>query len=190
VTGASSWYPDTPEPLIVDLARGGDRGAFEELVRRRQGEVRGLMRHLSNDAALADDLAQQVFLQAWLRLRTLRKVVAFSGWLKRIAVNTWLQHVRRNDALEKAQELPESTTAPPGSSPAMGLDLDRALATLSGPQRLCLVLSYHEGMSHGEIAEATRMPLGTVKSNVQRGAKQLRAVLAAYRDTALKGTES
>ena len=88
MTGASSWYPDTPEPLIVDLARGGDRGAFEELVRRRQGEVRGLMRHLSNDAALADDLAQQVFLQAWLRLRTLRKVVAFSGWLKRIAVKS------------------------------------------------------------------------------------------------------
>jgi RNA polymerase sigma-70 factor (ECF subfamily) len=190
VTGASSWYPDTPEPLLVNLARGGDRGAFEEIVRRRQGQVRGLMRHLSNDRTLADDLAQQVFLQVWLRVRTLRKVGAFPGWLKRIAVNTWLQHVRRNDALEAAQELPEAAESPPGSSPAIGLDLDRALASLPGPQRLCLVLSYHEGMSHGEIVEATGMPLGTVKSNVQRGATKLRAVLAPYRHTESKETDS
>jgi RNA polymerase sigma-70 factor (ECF subfamily) len=176
--------------LLVNLARDGDRAAFEEIVRRRQGPVRGLMRHLSNDTTLADDLAQQVFLKVWLRLRTLRKVSAFSGWLKRIAVNTWLQHARRNDALDAAHELPETTEAPPGSSTTMGLDLDQALATLSGPMRLCLVLSYHEGMSHGEISDATGMPLGTVKSNIQRGAKRLRAVLAAYQEAEAKEAES
>ena len=98
--------------------------------------------------------------------------------------------MRRNDALEASRELPETTEAPPESSPAVGLDLDQALATLSEPMRLCLVLSYHEGMSHGEIVEATGMPLGTVKSNIQRGAKKLRTVLAAYRETESNETES
>lgn len=187
---AEAWYPETPEPLLVNLARSGDREAFEELVRRRQAEIRGLMRHLSNDATLADDLAQQIFLKVWLSLRTLRKASAFPAWLKRIAVNAWLQHVRRNDALAAAVELPDTSAAPNQAQPGVRLDLDRALATLPGPMRLCVVLCYHEGMSHGEIAKATSMPLGTVKSNVRRGAKKLQAVLTAYREPDGEGADT
>ena len=58
-------YAQAPESLVVGLARTGDRDAFAELVRRRQAWIRNLMRRLSGDAALADDLAQQTFLQAW-----------------------------------------------------------------------------------------------------------------------------
>jgi RNA polymerase sigma-70 factor (ECF subfamily) len=46
--------------------------------------------------------------------------------------------------------------------------------------RLCIVLSYHEGMSHGEIAATTQLPLGTVKSHIARGTARLRELLAAY----------
>ena len=59
--------------------------------------------------------------------------------------------------------------------------LDRALAALPETARLCVVLSYQEGLSHGEIAEATGLPLGTVKSHVRRGAQRLQETLAAYR---------
>jgi RNA polymerase sigma-70 factor (ECF subfamily) len=61
-----------------------------------------------------------------------------------------------------------------------GIDIDRALALLPERVRLCVVLSYHEGMSHREIAELTDTPLGTVKSHVARGTKQLQQFLADY----------
>jgi RNA polymerase sigma-70 factor (ECF subfamily) len=58
-----------------------------------------------------------------------------------------------------------------------GIDLDRALATLPAHVRLCIVLSYADGMSHSEIVDATGMPLGTVKTHIRRGLEQLRRVL-------------
>jgi RNA polymerase sigma-70 factor, ECF subfamily len=59
-----------------------------------------------------------------------------------------------------------------------GIDLNRALASLSAPVRLCIVLSYSEGMTHSEIAELTELPLGTVKSHINRGLERLRIALA------------
>jgi RNA polymerase sigma-70 factor, ECF subfamily len=182
VKGAQAHYPDCPEALIVSLARGGDRQAFEELVHRRQSSVRNLMRRCCHDTVQADDLAQQVFLQVWLKLYTLKDVNAFGGWLKRLAISIWLQQLRRKDALKDADELPE-IPAPVQESTSVGMDLDGALATLSEPVRLCIVLSYQEGMSHGEIADITSIPLGTVKSHINRGTRRLQQVLAAYRPT-------
>ena len=92
-----------PEPSLVALAMSGDDEAFEELVRRRQGSVRGLMHRLSGDRHVADDYAQEAFLRAWQKLRTLRSPDAFGGWLRRIAVNVFLQHVRR-----AGQDVPDS----------------------------------------------------------------------------------
>src|SRR5262249_46484722 len=86
------------ERAVIALAVGGDDVAFSELVRRRQSWLRNLLRRLCRDGALADDLAQQVFLQAWRSLRTLRSVEAFGGWLRRLAVNSWLAHVRSSAA--------------------------------------------------------------------------------------------
>jgi RNA polymerase sigma factor (sigma-70 family) len=167
--------------MIVSLARTGDRGAFEELVRRRQSQIRNLMLRCCGDSSLADDLAQQAFLQVWLKIRTLRKVSAFSAWLKRIAVTVWLQYLRKNDALRGADELTGDESVLQDSN-SVGMDLDLALATLPDKVRLCLVLSYQEGMSHGEIAKIMDTPLGTVKSHISRGAQRLQQILSAYKD--------
>lgn len=176
---AQDYYPECPEAFLVSLARTGDRSAFEELVRRRQSSIRNLMRRCCNDYTLADDLAQQVFLKVWLNIRKLRKISAFSAWLKRLAVSVWLQHVRKKDALRGADEF-VGTELSQRDSTGVGMDLDYALAMLSNPVRLCVVLSYHEGMSHREIAELTNMALGTVKSHIRNGARQLQQILSAY----------
>ena len=121
------------------LARSGDREAFVELVRRRQSPVRNLMRRCCNDASLADDLAQQVFLKMWLAIRTLRKPAAFDAWLKRLAVNVWLQQVRKKDALQNARELSGNESmngGAAGDTHGVGIDLDAALAVLSPTVRL------------------------------------------------------
>ena len=148
----------------------GDAAAFSELVRRRQSALRNLLRRLSRDPALADDLAQQAFVKAWRSLPKLRSVGAFGAWLRRLAVNTWLEHVRAAPALPMASGA-EELAAAPGRAPATDeqLDLDRALAQLAPDERLCIVLAYSEGMSHGEISALTALPLGTVKSHIRRG---------------------
>lgn len=178
---AQTYLPECPEALVVSLARNGNRGAFEDLVRRRQASIRNLMRRCCGDITLADDLAQQVFFQVWLKLYTLRKVSAFSAWLKRLAVTVWLQHLRKNDALHGAGELTEFEL-PQHDATSEGMDLDQALATLPEHVRLCIVLSYQEGMSHREIAKLVNMPLGTVKSHINRGTQRLQQVLSAYKD--------
>lgn len=172
-------YAKSAEVVLVGLARKGDRRAFAEIVNRRQLWIRNLMRRLSGDATLADDLAQQVFLQAWKSVAHLRRPGSFGPWLKRLAINTWLQHLRKRDPLRHAEEHDE-TRQPQRDSSDVAMDLDRALATLPDPVRLCIVLSYHEGMTHDEIMETTGIPVGTVKSHVRRGTLRLQEQLSAY----------
>jgi RNA polymerase sigma-70 factor (ECF subfamily) len=167
------------EPSVVAMASAGEEAAFAELMRRRQAVTRNLLARLCRNPALADDLAQEAFLQAWRQLPTLRSHDAFGGWLRQIAVNAWLQHRRRRgEAALEDVEAPE-----PASEPTLGerMDLLAALQTLAPAARLCVVLAHSEGMSHGEIADATGLPLGTVKTHVNRGSARLRELLAAYR---------
>ena len=171
---------EAPEEYVVALAMSGDDGAFTELVRRRQKRVRDLLRRLCGNHALADDLAQQVFVRAWRSIGTLRDPGALGGWLKRVAVNAWLDEVRRVPAPIDDDEdafLAAADPAPSPESSAAGIDLERALARLGASERLCVVLAHGEGMTHAEIAEATRLPLGTVKSHVLRGSEKLKRIL-------------
>lgn len=157
------------------LAALGDDRAFAELVRRRQTTVRGMLRKLCRDASLADDLAQETFVQAWRTLGQLRNASAFGGWLKQVAVRVWLQYARRAKLPLEPLDDAENAQAPQFEG---RLDLARGLERLAPAQRLCVVLSYGEGLSHGEIADATGWPLGTVKSHVARGGARLKQWLA------------
>lgn len=183
-----------PEAILAGLGISGDDAAYGELVRRRQAQIRDLLRRLCASPTLADDLAQQAFLQAWRRIRTLRAPGAFGGWLRQIAVSVWLQHVRAQGSRpaelapatradgQNADYALSATTDNQVHEPTVAerLDLDRALSQLAPDVRLCVTLAYGERMSHREIAEATGLPLGTVKSHITRGAARLRELLYAY----------
>jgi RNA polymerase sigma factor (sigma-70 family) len=168
------------ESTVITLACTGDALAFEELVRRRQRQVRNFMHRLCRDASERDDLAQQVFMTAWKSIAHLRSPAAFDSWIRRIMVTTWLQASRRT-RLDLADEdnLPELSAS--RDATAERLDLDDALATLPPAMRLCVVLAYEAGMTHEEISALTGAPLGTVKSNVTRGSQRLRELLSDYR---------
>ena len=165
---------------LVVLARRGNDQAFAELVNRHQSKLRNLLRRLCNDPALADDLAQQAFLEAWRSIKNLQSSGAFGAWLKQVAINTWLKHSRSKDPLNAVEDKPDRSVIVERSLIEEKIDLDRALAVLSKHERLCIVLSYHQGMSHGSIAEFTGLPLGTVKSHINRGVQQLRELLRIY----------
>ena len=185
---APGHYAEGPEALIVSLASRGDRDAFAELVRRRQSWVRNLMRRCCGDVSLADDLSQQVFLQAWRRIRQLKDANRFGTWLRQIAVNEWLQWRRKKDPLRGAGD-DEKVALANRESGSVAIDLDRALSTLPAPVSICIVLSYYERMTHEEIASVTGIKLGTVKSHIRRGSERLRELLSAYVESNPKESE-
>jgi RNA polymerase sigma factor (sigma-70 family) len=165
------------EAGLITLARRGDDSAFDELVRRRQTWIRGLLRRWSGDAQLADDLAQETFVRAWRKLQRLQSPAAFGGWLRQIALNVWLDFARRRSIPLETMDDGDMGGEAVVTDGGLALDLERALAALRPPERVCIVLAIAEGMSHAEVARATGFPLGTVKSHIARGTAKLRALL-------------
>lgn len=166
----------------ADLARdaaSGQEAAFEMLVRRHHGTIRGLTRRLAQRPVDADDLAQAAFLTAWRKIGTYRGG-SFKAWLCTIAYREFLQ-ARRRQKNEVEFEESRHVVVFDTSAARMGdhLDLDRALKELPENQRICVVLCVAAGLSHSEAAKATGWPLGTVKSHVNRGVAVLRKQLAA-----------
>ncbi|HMN45206.1 MAG TPA: sigma-70 family RNA polymerase sigma factor [Povalibacter sp.] len=166
-----------PESTLVLAAQSRDRIAFEELVRRRERWLRALLRRVCGHPQQADDLAQDTFLRAWQSIANLREPAAFAGWLRRLAVHRFIdaRRLRRGDfdAPATLDTLASDEPSPSRTAQAQ-FDLDRALAQLSDPERLCVVLNLGEGLSHGEIEQATGIPLGTVKSHILRGTAKMR----------------
>lgn len=181
-------YAEGPEALVVSLAIKGDRDAFAELVRRRQAWIRTLMRRCCGDLSLADDLSQQVFMQAWRKIRHLKDATRFGGWIKRLAINEWLQHSRINDPLGFTDG-DEALPASHADTTSVAMDLDHAMAALPGPVSICIALSYHERLSHPEIEALTGIPIGTVKSHIRRGSARLRELLSAYDESGVTENE-
>lgn len=167
---------------LVLLAMAGDELAFATIASRYQAHIRTLLFRMCGDRTLADDIAQETFVKAWRNLHRLRDAEAFSAWLRRTAVRTAL------DVLRKAKgETPLDEENEPGAPLSHAeaanakLDVEAALLTLSPPARTCILLFYGEGMSHQEVSEETGVPVGTVKSHIARGTVRLRAFLAPWR---------
>lgn len=170
---------------LVALTATGGRDAFGELIRRHGSAVRGLLRRMGADGALADDLAQDAFLVAFQQISDFRGEGTFQAWVKRIAARLYVKRWRR-EVKQAALLLATDDTAIGAGEAANDdrIDLDEALKSLSAAERLCVSLCYGAGLSHAEAAEALNAPLGTVKSNVKRGLDRLRRRLAPGRDFA------
>ncbi len=166
-------------------ARQGDRRAFAHLVRAHQSRVRLQLRRLTQgDAALADDLAQETFVQAWLHLNDFRGDARLATWLHRIALTRFLQHVRRPRLPLEWREPDTETADGPAHDPraveGLGRDVERALQALSEIQRLAVVHCFHLDLTHAEAAQVLGLPLGTLKSHLDRAKIRLRELLDAW----------
>ena len=162
------------ESNLISKAVAGDAAAFDALVRIHQSRLRGFLRRLARgDAALADDLAQETFLEAWRKIAQFRGSGSFTGWLARIGWSRFLMEARKRKP-ELLEDLPEQGFE---TSPDAKLDLERAMRKVSAAERAALTLCYALGHSNEEAAEILDMPLGTVKSHVLRGREKLRAIL-------------
>jgi RNA polymerase sigma-70 factor (ECF subfamily) len=164
--------------LIAMVIAGKDQRAFSSLVSRHQSAVRAVLMRLCRNAALADDLAQETFIKAYNKITAYTGAGSFKAWLCRIAYTEFLMSARKRKAIDKTMEKLKAQPMDTHQAPADGgarVDLDRALATLGEEERVCVVLCYASGLSHSDAAEVTGLPLGTVKSHVNRGKAKLKA---------------
>lgn len=158
---------------MVRQAQAGDRDALAALYRRFAGMVHGVvLAHVRHHDV--EDLAQEVFLHAMERLRTLREPAAFGGWLAAIARTRALDHLRRTPATEA---LPEDIRGPDGDG-SEAVWILAAIRELPVAYRETLTLRLVEGMTGPEIAERTGLTPASVRVNLCRGMSQLRARLA------------
>lgn len=173
----------TETELIARVLVSDDHAAFAALIRTHQSVVRNFLRHLTGgDHALADDLAQETFVQAYRSLSRFRGTASFSTWLLGIAHNHWRNARRRQRTVWLEAEHLAMLDTHPSPAPLSDLqqDLAHALRQLAPDEQTVLHLSYQQGLSHGEIADVLDWPLGTVKTHLNRSKEKLRPLLAAW----------
>ena len=162
-----------PDTAVVDAARGGDRQAFADLYRKYVRMVHGVLL-VRVPRADVDDLVQDVFLSAMDRLPALREAAAFPGWLASIARNRAVDFLRRKRI--PTEELIQEPPAHDGDASA-ALAVLSEIRALPEAYRETLVLRLVEGLTGPEIAERTGLTHASVRVNLHRGMKQLRARL-------------
>ncbi len=179
------------EALAERVRASGDAAAFSLLVHRYRGRVIALARRMltGSNSDEAEDVAQEVFVAAFDKRASFRRGEPFRPWLYRIAVNRCLDRLRsqsRRPATLDIGSVPEPSLR--GADPIDALlaeegeaRLREAVAALPPKLRAVFVLRHLDDLSYEEIAQASGLPLGTVKTYLFRARADLRAALAEYR---------
>jgi RNA polymerase sigma-70 factor (ECF subfamily) len=179
------------DELLVERARAGDLGAFNQLVEAYQDLLFSLVVRMVPDPDQASDAVQEAFFSAYRNLRSYRGP-SFRGWVTRIAVNAAmdLQRQRKRRPVSPYPELEDESWQPPAGPEAdperiavaseRGRVLVAAMAAITPDQRAAIVLFDVEGYDYAEIAGMTGVSLGTVKSRIHRGRLALRELLAGH----------
>lgn len=173
-----------------ELFSVGDADTFAALVKQHQSMVFSMAYAALRDRSAAEEVAQDVFLELHRVLPALDSPAHVVNWLRRAAAHRSIDRQRRRrtwlrffSPSENWQQAPEPA-APPSRVVEGDILLTAALrqliAGLPAKPRLVMILRYQEDMEATEIAEVLKMPLGTVKSHVQRSLKLLRDKLARY----------
>jgi RNA polymerase sigma-70 factor, ECF subfamily len=156
----------------------GDQLAFAELVQQHQGMVFSIAYHFLRDRALAEDLAQEVFLELYQSLDRIESSAHLTYWLRRVTANRCIDQGRkkirlREQALEDAPE-PSAPAQSQSNDPLLMERLRQSVASLPEKQRMVVILRFQEGLGPAEIAEVLEMPVNTVKSTLHRTLADLR----------------
>ncbi|MCY2979811.1 MAG: sigma-70 family RNA polymerase sigma factor [Planctomycetota bacterium] len=178
------------EDVLIQSALAGNSSSFEVLVTRYQDRLYTAMISVVGSADEAEDVVQESFIQAYLKLDTFQQNSRFFTWLYRIAFNYALARRRRNRghlSLEQGREIagtdPVSKAESPDNRMSRSEDVQlvhRALAELSEDHRAILVLREMEDMAYEEIAEVLKISIGTVRSRLNRARFALRQQLENF----------
>ena len=171
------------ETDLILRAQRGERSAFSELVCLHADGVRNVVYRMCGDAQLAEDAAQETFIQAWTHLRSYHPGTSLRNWLYRIAVNAATDLLRKEKRI-----LPNALEDLQLQDPQLGPEallfeeertalIQKAILSLPEASRAVLVLREYEEMSYHEIADALDIPVGTVMSRLNYARKTLKEKL-------------
>jgi RNA polymerase sigma-70 factor (ECF subfamily) len=186
------------EATVLERVADGDAGAVNECIDRFGGLVWSLARKLCPDRSEAEDVVQEIFVSVWKSAGRYDPTMGSEAtFIATIARRRLIDRARRrkrslgaaslDESYAIASEAPGLGAAGGGSSANGGAGgatsedaakAERALRSLSGDQQRVLRMSIMHGLSHEQIARATDMPLGTVKTHIRRGLIRVRKVLA------------
>ncbi len=174
--------PSHRETLLSRVARE-DARAMEDCIDTHGGLVWAIVTRRVNDRNAAEDLVQEIFTEVWrCSGRHDPTIASESGFISMIARRRAIDWNRRQQRLPALEALPETAEiAAEATAPGLGIDhetLWQALKRLPEETRKLFVLHFEQGMTHGEIAESTGLPLGSVKTRLRRGLIEARALLS------------
>lgn len=180
-----------PDAVLASRVAAGDAGSLEELYNRYGVQVFSMAYGILRDYALAEDLAQEVFMALWTRAGRFDAAKGvFRHWFLHLAHNRVIDEVRRRRraALMDADKAPEDATlglvsngdtADEAITSVLAGEAREALRALPEEQRVVIVMAYLEGATQQEIAQRTGTPLGTVKTRLRLGLSKLRQTMQA-----------
>ena len=160
------------------------REEFISLASAEQESLRRFLLSLCNDAALADDIAQDALVNAYVASASFRGAARFSTWLFRIAYNCFIDRMRGR-RLQTAPLDSPAARAVPGPEAADGRfrheDLHRAIGMLPDKERAALLLFYMEDKPVKEVADILEMPAGSVRAYLTRGRQHIKDYLEKWK---------
>jgi len=180
------------EAEAIEKAKQGDAQAFEVLYNLHKRRVYSLCLRMTANAAEAEDLTQEAFLQLYRKIATFRGESAFSTWLHRLAVNVVLMRLRKKglsvvpleETTETEEETPKKDLGAEDAKLAASIDrlqLQRAIERLPPGYRSIFVLHDVEGYEHNEIAVIVGCSIGNSKSQLHKARLKLREFLKTSR---------
>jgi RNA polymerase sigma-70 factor (ECF subfamily) len=190
--GGDRGYDESDEKLMLRVGKG-DKGAFDEIVRRYASKMVNLAYRITGDRELAEDIGQETFLRAYRSASRYREISKFSTWLHTIAINLCRNELRRRKfrmySLEGMAERDEEgkiriDIADEKGKPdreverrELGRLIKEAVATLPEKFKTPLVLRDIQGLTYEEIGEIMKLPEGTVKSRINRARLRVKELL-------------
>jgi RNA polymerase sigma-70 factor, ECF subfamily len=184
---------------LANRILGGDESAFEDLVDRHYGRVSRIAGRFFRQPDTIEEIAQEVFVKAFLSMSTYRAEMPVEHWLSRIAVNACYDQLRRrkrrpetpvSQVTDDSVEFYARLGAPAGSAESAywareeaRLCAEQLLALLSPPERLVLTLMVLEDLSVAEVADLTGWSTANVKIRAFRARARLRKILETARKT-------
>jgi RNA polymerase sigma-70 factor (ECF subfamily) len=169
---------------LIDKTLAGDTAAFGDLVRKYQDRLFHSISHVLGSVQDAEDVLQETFVQAFLKLESFQRTAAFYTWIYRIALNTAISLRRRKSAKVSIDQLHADTGQEPhdpGPAPDGRMrqqeradQVQLALAALPEEHRTVLVLREMDDCSYEAIAEILDVPVGTVRSRLHRARSQFK----------------
>lgn len=175
------------ESQLIDLAAKGDHAAFTSLVELHQDRLFASMLQVTGSPDEAEEVVQEAFIRAFVKLETFQGQSQFFTWIYRIAFNAALSRKRRQRIKVSLDQLRDSGGTElvidqrAADEPLLQRErvdaVRRALRGLSEDHRAILVLREMEGFSYEEIAAIAQISIGTVRSRISRARAQLKILL-------------